>query len=399
MNRTILYPKELIKGGALYSINDKMVEANIPTNQPSNHGSSLLELQNGDLLCVWFAGSDEGAGDIKIFLSRLNNGESAWSEPVRLSQNFTKADQNPSLFQSPDGKVWLVHTSMDVRNCTLEEWQEKLRNKEVDGPFAMQHTSEIKYRTSDDNGYTWSEEGTLFESPGSFCRHPIKVLSNGDWIFGVWYSKLEDEGTFGKDYSAVKVSSDQGETWEEFEFPNSFGRVHPSIVELENGKLLAFFRSRNADLIYRSTSEDYGRTWTEPEKTTLPNNNASISALKLKSGRIAIIFNNISVNQDPNKTIWPYERYPVTIALSEDGGNTWPYKRNLHPGDHYCGEKNSQLNRRYEYPFIIQSNDELIHAVYSYGTRIYIRYACFTEEWITGDTNINEWKWSNFPHS
>lgn len=399
MNRSILYPKEQIESGSLYSINGEFIEAEIPTTQESNHGSSLIELQNGDLLCVWFAGSDEGAGDIKIYLSRLNNGSGKWSKPTRLSHNFQTADQNPSLFQAPNGNLWLIHTSMKTRNCTLEEWQQKLRNNEVEGPFAMQHTSEIKYRISEDNGYTWSDEKTFFNRPGSFCRHPITILSNGDWVFPVWYSLLENEGTFGKDYSAVMISNDDGANWEEREIPNSFGRVHPSIVELENGKLVCFFRSRAADWIYVSSSNDYGQTWSEPTKTTLPNNNASIRVIKLNNGRITMIFNNISVNKDPNKTIWPYERYPVTIAISEDQGKTWPYMRHLHPGDNFYGERNIHLNRRYEYPFIIQSKDELIHAVYSYGTRECIKYTCFTEDWVTGESRKNTWEWSNFPHS
>ena len=50
-------------------------EALIP-NAPYNscHAADLLELQNGDLLCVWFAGSDEGNADISIVGSRLPAG-------------------------------------------------------------------------------------------------------------------------------------------------------------------------------------------------------------------------------------------------------------------------------------------------------------------------------------
>lgn len=52
-------------------------EAFIPSENPQNHASNLLELSNGDLLCVWFSGTQEGVSDISVFLSRLNRGESS----------------------------------------------------------------------------------------------------------------------------------------------------------------------------------------------------------------------------------------------------------------------------------------------------------------------------------
>ena len=45
------------------------------------------------------------------------------------------------------------------------------------------------------------------------------------------------------------------------------------------------------DFIYRSESSDWGDSWSVPVPTPLPNNNSSISAVKLQSGRIAIAYN------------------------------------------------------------------------------------------------------------
>ena len=56
------------------------VEALIPNPFDSCHAADLLELPNGDLLCCWFAGSNEGNADISIVLSRLNKGR-AHGEP------------------------------------------------------------------------------------------------------------------------------------------------------------------------------------------------------------------------------------------------------------------------------------------------------------------------------
>lgn len=393
----ILNLKSILSNGQCYLHHETdKIEAILPTDAPSNHAPSLIELDNGDLACVWFGGSDEGAGDIKVYMSRLRNEEAKWSDPVQLSHDYTKSDQNPSLFQAPSGELWVIHTSMDTRGCTLHEWQAKLRDKEVTGPFAMQHTSTVQYRISRDRGESWEPAKTLLDRQGTFCRHPVTVLSNGNWIFPVWYSSLDETRQFGYDYSSVHISGNQGESWREVEIPGSKGRVHPSIVELENGKLVAFFRSRNADRIYRSESADYGESWSVPEPTVLPNNNASIRAIRLQSGGIAIIFNHCSANEDPSVVLWPYERVPVTIAISEDEGITWPYMRHIETGDNYSGERNSKYNRRYEYPSVIQSKDGMIHTAFAFGNRTHIKYVSFSEDWIRG-VEKNKWPWENFP--
>ena len=60
--------------------------------------------------------------------------------------------------------------------------------------------------------------------------------------------------------------------------PDSNGRVHANVVEVEPGHLVAFMRSRFADFVYSSESFDFGDRWSVPTATVLPNNNASISA-------------------------------------------------------------------------------------------------------------------------
>ena len=48
-----------------------MVESLIPNPWESCHAPDLLELENGDLLCCWFAGSREGNSGSSRSLSRM----------------------------------------------------------------------------------------------------------------------------------------------------------------------------------------------------------------------------------------------------------------------------------------------------------------------------------------
>ena len=298
------------------------IEALIPNQFDSVHAADLLELPDGDLLACWFAGSDEGNADISIAVSRLKAGESRWSVGEIVSDDPSRSEQNPSLFLTPGGEIWLMYTAQTSRTPD-------------DNPnFNLQYTAEIRRKISKDNGYTWGPTETMFSRPGSFCRQKIQILSNGRWVFGNWIC-FPDESRNGSDITVVQISDDEGKTWRETEIPDSAGRVHANLMEVAPGKLTALFRSRFADHIYIAYSEDYGDTWTSPVPTCLPNNNSSISSIKLQSGSLALIYNPVKFNDDTAKTVWPNQRCPVTFAISDDGGKTWPYKRIIELGYSY----------------------------------------------------------------
>ena len=363
----------LTDDGTIY-INDNMgtTEAMLPTGgYQTAHAPCLIELPNGDMLCSWFAGSFEGGTDINVIVSRLPKGADAWETPIDISHDPERSDQNPSLFAGPDGAVWSMYTSQLGRKPGVDN---------------MQFTSQVRCQKSFDGGKTWSDYETMFPEEGTFARQPIQVLSSGRWIFGNWICRESPDGLAG-DPSAFKISDDQGKTWKHVDMPNSRGRVHPNVVELEPGHLVAFMRSRLADNIYRSESLDNGDTWSEPVKTPLPNNNSGISAIKLKSGRICIAYNHSSCPEAvKNGSAWPGLRCPVTVALSEDGGLTWPLIRTIELGEGYIGDENKYNNRQYEYPYIMQATDGALHLAYAYQTRRGVKWVTFTEEDVMGAT-------------
>lgn len=367
------YPKlqELLPDGQIYeNTHMNTLEAFLPTGGfDTAHGPGLLEAENGDLICVWFAGSFEGNADIHIVSSRLPKGSDRWEPVVDVSNDPRRSEQNPSLFQHPNGEIWALYTAQLDR---------------VEGKDNMQFTSIVRRQTTRDFGRTWEEPVVLFPEEGTFCRQPIQILSNGRWIMGNWICSDSADGLAG-DPTAFRISDDAGKTWRRVDMPRSNGRVHANVVELENGNLVAFMRSRAADNIYISHSSDYGDTWTEPKPTVLPNNNSSISAVKLQSGRIAITYNPTHApNADPNGCAWPGLRCPVAVALSEDGGETWPMIRHMELGEGFVGSENSTNNMTYEYPCIMQSRDGRLHLAYAYRNRKGVKWMSFTEADVMG---------------
>ncbi|MBR3385755.1 MAG: exo-alpha-sialidase [Atopobiaceae bacterium] len=357
-------------GQIYYDEEMKLTEAFInPGPWTTAHGPGLLETPAGTILCCWFAGTYEGDTDINIVVSRLEKGADQWSEPTYISTDTDFSDQNPSLFLNPNGEIWCMYTSQLGRQP---------------GKDNMQYTSVVKKQVSTDDGLTWSEPEVVLPEPGTFARQAIQILSNGRWIYGLWLCSDSESGLAG-DPSAFAISDDQGATWRRVDMPNSSGRVHPSMVELEPGHIVAFMRSREADFIYRSESFDYGDTWTEPKPTVLPNNNSGIGVTKLASGRVAVIYNhNSAPSTYGKKGAWPALRNPVSIALTEDGGLTFPLIRHVERGEGYVGDENKFNNRQYEYPTIIQAADGMIHVAYAYQTRRGVKWITLSEEDILG---------------
>lgn len=348
----------------------------IPTGGNNTaHAPTLIETKDGGLLCAWFAGSFEGSGDISIVVSKLDPEKQVWSVPVTVSKGEDRSEQNPAFFRSPDGKIWLIYTSQVSRQ---------------EGKDNMQFTSVIMVQKSSDEGQTWGEPEVLFANEGTFSRQAIQILSNGRWIFSTWLCEDSPDG-LTNDPTEFQVSDDEGQTWTAVRMPDSSGRVHANIVEVEDGHLVAFMRSRFADHVYSSESFDFGDSWSVPEPTVLPNNNASVSAIRLQSGEVALAYNLNAANHAAfGKVAWPGLRNPVAVSVTEDFGKTWPIGRVFEPAEGYIGIENKTNNSQHEYPTLYQDSQGVLHLVYAYKNRLCVKYVRFTVQDLFGEKRETE---------
>jgi len=348
-------------------------EAFIPSPSPQNHAANLMALGDGSLGCVWFGGTQEGMADISVHFSRLAPGAAGWSPTVRLVDDPGRSEQNPILFPTPSGALWLLYTSQKSGN---------------------QDTAVVRRRISHDHGLTWSAADTMIGDPGTFVRQPVQVLETGDWLLGTFLCRTLPgiKWVGDDDASALRLSSDQGRTWARIDVPDSSGAVHMNIVEAGDGTLLALYRSRWADFIHASRSSDGGRSWTAPQPTELPNNNSSVQATRLADGRIALAYNHASAADATDRRLslydeieddegtsavqparvrtafWGAPRAPLVLALSSDGGHSWPQRIEIETGDGYCMTNNSteRKNRELSYPSVFQMPDGSVHIAFTY---------------------------------
>lgn len=344
----------------------------IPTHCVSNHAANLLELENGDILCVWFGGTMEGTADVSIYLSRFDSKTGIWSDAERMTQDTSRAEQNPVLFQKDQYEIWLFYPAQLLTD---------------------QGTAVVRIRKSFDQGITWSDEEPLFPETGVFVRQRPVINPDGAILLPIWHSNMEE--AFGLDYSLVKISKDGGETWDTIEVPESYGCVHMNIME---DCREAFYRSRKSDAIYRSVSDGKGLSWSRPEPLELPNNNASVQARIMHDGKILIIFNdrrsegNSKESSVPpwvedkeaflskcqiteRSAIWGVPRNPLVIASSSDGGKTWVREITIEDDAELRSsqDKTGSFIGDYSYPSILQTRDGKVHIAYSY-LRDYIKH-------------------------
>jgi predicted neuraminidase len=328
-----------------------------PGTPRDNHASTLVELQNGEILMAWFGGSMEGETDTAIYGSRLQAG--LWSKPVVIARASGTAVWNPVLFHTKDGRLWLYYKV----GASPGTW------------------SGVR-RFSSDEGANWSEPEAL---PAGFLG-PVKdkplILDDGSIVMGssreadpqqsgawtVWIERLSaDDHTWSKrgpivltpdadrpDDGAKAAVREQQQPIPDSEagyrtkiYPpakETIGIIQPALIDLGSGHLRFYARSKSrAARIAVADSLDGGQSWTQARLIELPNPNSGIDAVRLKDGRIVMIFNN-SYNR----------RTPLNLAVSADGEH-FEVLKTLEDGE-----------GQYSYPAIVQARNGDLLISYSW---------------------------------
>ena len=130
-----------------------------PPVQEHVHGSTIVELPNGDLLAAWFQGSGERwADDVTIMGARLKKGEDRWSKPFLMADTPGFPDINPILFLDAQNRLWLMWYTV-----IANQWE----------------TSLLKYRISEDYAQQagapkWTWQDVLHVKPGDSAERGIQ---------------------------------------------------------------------------------------------------------------------------------------------------------------------------------------------------------------------------------
>jgi predicted neuraminidase len=366
---------------------EPVIQPIFPAEKKHNHASCIVELPGGGLFVAWYRGTGErSADDVEIWAARREPGAKSWSERFLLADTPGYPDCNPALFAAPDMSLWMWRpVILDHR------WEGALlKFSKAAGPEYPSAGKPVK----------WDQEGVLHVTPVGFEKAAADALKSiqgqvlkldasefekieersRDLLYqrlgwmprvhaialpsGRWLLPLYCD-TFSA--SIIMRSDDQGATWTASTPIIGWGAIQPSLVRRDDGTIVSYMRDNGPFRRIRvCESKDEGETWSKVTSTDLPNPGAGIEAIRLQSGKWAMIYNDSVI-----------DRATLAVSVSEDEGQTWPHTRHLAVDPNH--------KQSFHYPSIMQASDGKIHATYTHGNQpggSSIDHAEFDEAWL-----------------
>lgn len=265
------------------------------------------------LLCFQASGSDEGAADQQIYLTRSADGGSSWSPAWVVISNAS-------------GLPW---------NCVLQ-----LDGAEVHLFYTLSPRGVLHYSggivngiTSTNNGTSWGTATEVLSvaawgGANKMTTNPPVVLAGGAW--GVPIGAVPP----GIVTAGLAVSSHGGAgPWTAGtplpgNYANTSTFLEPSVAACTSepsGRLLMLLRTQIGQL-WTSASGDFGASWSPAVNTGLRNPNSKTNLVAwglppagaMLPGDVILAYNPVS---DCNTSYCP--RNPLSVAATRDCGATW----------------------------------------------------------------------------
>lgn len=288
------------------------------TNNPRNSEGDFITLKDGRILFIYthYTGTS-GDDHANAYLSGRyspDNGKTWSDSDVKIVEQEGKMNvMSVSLLRLKNGEIALFYLRKNsVTDCI---------------PFI---------RISKDEARTWSfPQPCITDREGYFVLNNNRViqLHNGRLLLAVALHqspgdiKASDAGRLWSYYS-----DDNGRRWKsgkEISKPDSIITQEPGMIELKNGDILMFIRTKSG-VQYISFSKDKGETWStaEPSNIKSPCSPALIARIPI-TGDLLMVWNDNGVTQ---------KRTPLNIAVSKDEGKTWIKNKILenNPDGVYC---------------------------------------------------------------
>ena len=296
-----------------------------------NHQPSITWLPNGDLLAIWYSTRSEYGPVLTVVASRLRPGKKAWDPCSEFFKAKSCNMHGSSIFHDGRGTIYHFNGMAPKAKASFRKLA-------------------LLMRSSTDNGVTWTPPKAIDD----------RFVARNQVISGTLMTKAGtliqncDAGGIVKG-TALHISHNKGKTWtdpgrdkpapsftEGAKGQGTIAGIHAKVVELSDGRLLAFGRKAAIDgKMPMSISADSGKTWTYNPSVFPPIGGGQRVVLKrLRTGPLLFVSftsgnrtkplaNGMTFTDQKGKTFTGHGMY---AAVSFDDGKTWPVRKLLTPG-------------------------------------------------------------------
>lgn len=410
----------------------------IPLTQQHVHGSTIVELPNGDLLAAWFQGSGERwADDVAIMGSRLKAGAKQWNEPFVMADVPGFPDINPILFIDPQERLWLMWYTV-----LANQWETSLPKYRISENYTTQEGSpewawqEVLHVKPGDPAERGIQPGDRFVTSierqiKGYSEYVIKTTKVSEkvarGIVDRWAEDLlakargENMMRGGRLYDANGVATSRKMGYPYFRRVGWQTRNKATIVDKE--RIIVPLYSDGFSFSLMAITDDFGKTWQFSEPLVGAGNIQASVIEKVDGTLVAYMRDNgpppqriqISTSKDKGLT-WSMVkdsdlpnpgsavdvirlhnghwllacndtqrgRHSLAVMISTDEGETWPHKRHVERD-----MRDIAIATRSAYPSVVQGHDGTLHMVFSYhhkdrknGPDETIKYFYFNEAWV-----------------
>ena len=295
-----------------------------------HQGPTFYQFPDGDLMMYWCAYDfDECSPNVVSLYSVSKDSGITWSGPQVYRADYPGGSLGGLPMLRLHGSL---STLMLIAQTRHEIEIDEERRVRTAGSNYFKARTRVYIRRSEDGGrsFNYGEEFPYLQITGGKSLPGVGFYGSVDALIQLQSERIvaafcfmdperSDAEKRIQHYTLVcMLSDDGGRTWtrsSEITIDTPRGAMECQIVETEPDRLLCLFRTKSG-YVYQSISEDGGKTWSKSEPTSLPSPESMVRMIKLHSGKLLVVWNNISsTTQQP--------RHPLAATLSRDGGRTW----------------------------------------------------------------------------
>jgi predicted neuraminidase len=401
------------------------------------HGSTIVELPNGDILCAWFQGSGERwADDVKIMGSRLTNGDTAWSATFLLADVPGFPDINPIMFMDKTQRLWLMwypvlanqwETSIPMYRLSQDYatggspqwmWQDILFVKAGDKTERGIQPDDSFVRQVNDQLVSYEDylNRSLLPNMPDSLKRPLM----GEW--SKYKSKMDSLAKGNNMIRGGRVRAGEKETDAPLGYPltRRIGWQTKNKAVFLGKRMLIPLYSDGFDCSLFAISDDGGSNWMFSNPVLGGAGIQPTIAIKKDSTLVAYLRDNGPPPQRMQRTesrdrglTWTIAqddtlsnpgagfdlvtlsngewlmvfndtekgRHNLSVAVSDDEGKSWKWKKSIE------NDTRPEKSTSSHYPAVIEGKDGRVHISYSYHRNDIkpgktVKYVSFPLDWV-----------------